>query len=299
MFQAARLRAAVFRNRLRGGFYDSRATGRRLWTYLYGASYVHGSNQRRWRLGALCQSALEDNAGNLYGTTELGGEDEGSHRLWLHREPFSRLPRTRQRRFFTPSRAQTENVAPMMTVLTPSAALITDGSGNLYGTTDEKVAIPNAATAAVVGDAELCSRSRPAALNRCSTRSWARAPAPFLAAVFSWARMAIFTAQPAKAGRRNASMAAGSCLSWQPDGTETVLHAFTAGDKDGSSPDANVITDNAGNLYGTTGKGWRNGVFGRRLRHGVQRRRRAARAKVCSSAFKGGKKMAQPSRGPG
>ncbi len=37
-----------------------------------------------------------------------------------------------------------------------------------------------------------------------------------------------------------------------PDGTETVLHAFTSGTSDGANPVWGVIEDKSGNLYGTT-----------------------------------------------
>lgn len=39
-----------------------------------------------------------------------------------------------------------------------------------------------------------------------------------------------------------------------PDGTETVLHTFTGG-KDGGQPEASLIRDRAGNLYGTAASG--------------------------------------------
>jgi uncharacterized repeat protein (TIGR03803 family) len=43
----------------------------------------------------------------------------------------------------------------------------------------------------------------------------------------------------------------GTVFSLAPDGTETVLHSFTGG-SDGSYPQAGLIADDAGNLYGTT-----------------------------------------------
>jgi uncharacterized repeat protein (TIGR03803 family) len=45
-----------------------------------------------------------------------------------------------------------------------------------------------------------------------------------------------------------------------PLGTETVLHAFEANGKDGFSPEASVILDAKGNLYGTTHLGGSGGV---------------------------------------
>jgi len=46
-----------------------------------------------------------------------------------------------------------------------------------------------------------------------------------------------------------------------PDGTENVLHSFARG-KDGAEPEAGLISDNAGNLYGTTGAGGSSGCNG-------------------------------------
>ena len=42
-------------------------------------------------------------------------------------------------------------------------------------------------------------------------------------------------------------------------GHETVLYSFTGG-ADGGGPDAGVIRDSAGNLYGTTYAGGKNNV---------------------------------------
>lgn len=42
-------------------------------------------------------------------------------------------------------------------------------------------------------------------------------------------------------------------------GTETILHSFAGGTTDGAQPDAGLIMDSAGNLYGTTADG---GTYG-------------------------------------
>jgi uncharacterized repeat protein (TIGR03803 family) len=50
------------------------------------------------------------------------------------------------------------------------------------------------------------------------------------------------------------SKGCGTVFKLAPDGTKTVLHAFSGG-HDGALPQAGVIADAAGNLYGTTGDG--------------------------------------------
>jgi uncharacterized repeat protein (TIGR03803 family) len=44
-----------------------------------------------------------------------------------------------------------------------------------------------------------------------------------------------------------------------PSGKETVLHNFYGYPADGAQPNAGVITDGKGNLYGTTAEGGTNG----------------------------------------
>ncbi|HEY3778762.1 MAG TPA: choice-of-anchor tandem repeat GloVer-containing protein [Rhizomicrobium sp.] len=53
----------------------------------------------------------------------------------------------------------------------------------------------------------------------------------------------------------------GTVFKLAPDGTETVLHAFTA-QYDGSGPYGGLIVDAAGNLYGTTATGGSDGCGG-------------------------------------
>jgi uncharacterized repeat protein (TIGR03803 family) len=50
----------------------------------------------------------------------------------------------------------------------------------------------------------------------------------------------------------------GTVFRLAPDGTETVLHSFEGGTDDGGVPEAGVIADYAGNLYGTTYGGGAN-----------------------------------------
>ncbi|HEY2444829.1 MAG TPA: choice-of-anchor tandem repeat GloVer-containing protein [Rhizomicrobium sp.] len=49
-----------------------------------------------------------------------------------------------------------------------------------------------------------------------------------------------------------AEQGCGAVFKLAPDGTETIPHFFTGKNGDGSNPSAGLISDSAGNLYGTT-----------------------------------------------
>ncbi len=51
----------------------------------------------------------------------------------------------------------------------------------------------------------------------------------------------------------------GTVFKVTPTGSETVLYSFTGG-SDGANPEAGLIADASGNLYGTTANGGSNGV---------------------------------------
>lgn len=51
----------------------------------------------------------------------------------------------------------------------------------------------------------------------------------------------------------------GTVFELAPDGTETVLYAFTGANGDGALPNGTLIADEAGNLYGTTNFGGADG----------------------------------------
>jgi uncharacterized repeat protein (TIGR03803 family) len=54
----------------------------------------------------------------------------------------------------------------------------------------------------------------------------------------------------------------GAVFMLAPNGVETVLHSFTGSPGDGAVPEAGLIRDGAGNLYGTTGSGGQSGCSG-------------------------------------
>jgi uncharacterized repeat protein (TIGR03803 family) len=51
------------------------------------------------------------------------------------------------------------------------------------------------------------------------------------------------------------TMGSGTAFELMPDGTETVLHSFLLSDGDGVNPEAGLVMDDRGNLYGTTSGG--------------------------------------------
>jgi uncharacterized repeat protein (TIGR03803 family) len=93
----------------------------------------------------------------------------------------------------------------------------------------------------------------------------------------------------------------GSAAGWgvvfklSPGGTETVLHAFTGG-SDGANPQASLLGDRFGNLYGTTTRGGAS-VSGCNVGCGVVFKLSPAWAETVLHAFTGGSDGALPLAG--
>jgi uncharacterized repeat protein (TIGR03803 family) len=127
----------------------------------------------------------------------------------------------------------------------PPAGLILDGAGNLYGMTvnsgyggagygvafklapDGALTVLHAFTAGSGGYSPTGGLLLDGAGNLYGTTAYGGTPPPY---------------------------GHGVAFKLAPDGTYTVLHAFTAG-SDGYSPTGGLIADGAGNLYGTAGGG--------------------------------------------
>jgi uncharacterized repeat protein (TIGR03803 family) len=190
-----------------------------------------------------------DAAGNLYGTTSGGGA-QGNGVV------FKLAP--------NPDGTWTESVLYSFTGGTdgsnPEAGLIFDAHGNLYGTTSQ-----GGPTSAVCGVG--CGAVFKLARNADGT--WAESVLHSFTggADDGWGSHAglIFDATGTLYGTTSAGggtkCSGGGCgtvfkLARNPDDTwtESVLHSFTGG-ADGNSPQAGLIFDAAGNLYGTTNTG--------------------------------------------
>ena len=88
----------------------------------------------------------------------------------------------------------------------------------------------------------------------------------------------------------------GTVFKLTPDGKETVLHAFAAGD-DGSGPYGGLIADGVGNLYGTTVSAGSDGCGGSQFGCGTVFRINAAGKEKILYAFGGGTDGAYPLAG--
>jgi uncharacterized repeat protein (TIGR03803 family) len=199
-----------------------------------------------------------DSAGNLYGTTQVGGEGRGGTVFEL--SPVS-------------GGQWTETILHSFTYnhgadgIYPYAGLVFDAAGNLYGTT-------------LNGGGGYCTDSE-GYRDGCGT-VFELSPA----AGGGWSETILHEFGKAKDGANpagglivdaagnlygttlygginsNGINSSGTAFELLPSGgswVETVLHNFNSSSSDGSSPAAGLIFDAAGNLYGTTSVGGAQG----------------------------------------
>jgi uncharacterized repeat protein (TIGR03803 family) len=132
----------------------------------------------------------------------------------------------------------------------PDAGLIFDTNGNLYGTTASGGAQYRGAlyelTAAGTEKILYSFGSQPDGSD------------PYAGLIFDEAGNLYGTTSYGGASKCSNAYVCGTVFELTADGTETILHSFGGGygDKaDGTDPQAGLIVDNAGNLYGTTAYG--------------------------------------------
>lgn len=137
----------------------------------------------------------------------------------------------------------------------PRAALVADKSGNLYGTTQNG------------GDLTLCSQQGcgtvfeiapgggQSVLHVFEGKNQGDGSLPYDALILDKDGNLYGTTV---GGGGNSSL--GTVFKLAPDGTETILHAFTGSNHgDGSAPSAGLVRNGGGNLYGTTIAGGNSG----------------------------------------
>jgi uncharacterized repeat protein (TIGR03803 family) len=146
--------------------------------------------------------------------------------------------------------------------LMPSANLITDPAGNLYGTTYEGgsgVSGPCNVSCGVAFELSPTANGTMETVlyNFCSVANCADGANPVGALVRDPAGN--LYGVTVNGGEHNNCVDSDGCgvvfeLTPNPDGTwtETVLHSFTGAEDAGENPAAGLVLDSAGNLYGTT-----------------------------------------------
>ena len=191
--------------------------------------------------GALPYAGLViDGAGDLYGTTELGGA------IGLG-VVFKQVGGTETVLYsFCAQSGCTDGAKPW-------AGLILDAAGNLYGTT--QTGGNNVEPGTVFGGGvvfKLAPDGTETVLyNFCAQSGCADGVHPYAGLVMDAAGNLYGTTY------QGGSKGNGVVFKLAPNGTETVLHTFCeqSGCTDGALPRAGLATDAAGNLYGTTSAG--------------------------------------------
>jgi len=210
---------------------------------------------------------IEDASGNLYGTTNLGGTgDTLVNGAYAYGTVFRLAPRgsgydyTVLYNFCPPS-----DTALCNDGAAPNATLIEDASGNLYGTT----VLGGAGTHALECDGIGCGTvfklspngsgyTETVLYSFCSQggSNCTDGAYPYGAALTEDASGNLYGTTSSGGVNSCDSPGCGTVFELSPGGngyTESVLHSFDH--SDGSGPDAGLIEDASGNLYGTTSSG--------------------------------------------
>lgn len=195
---------------------------------------------------------VEDKAGNLYGTTTIGGAGCGNRYSTGCGTVFEVAP------------DGTETVLHAFAGgndgFSPRAGLILDKAGNLYGTTTEG----GGAGCEYYG----CGTVFKIAPDGTETVLYAFAGGndgeePEAGLIED--KAGNFYGTTAMGGgtgcQQIALLGCGTVFKLTPDGTETVLYSFTGKNGDGDLPLAGLIRDKAGNFFGTTTQGGGNGCL--------------------------------------
>ena len=191
---------------------------------------------------------IMDEAENLYGTTPVGGaNDRGT--------VFELTPGGRETVLYSFC-AQTSCVDGS----TPLAALIVDKRGNLYGTTAAGGANNLSFPGGVGTVFELMPNgTETLPYSFCAQTNCTDGATPTAGLIMDKAGNLYGTTF-----HGGGTSGDGTMFELTPGGTETVLYSFCAQTNcaDGALPQAGLIMDKAGNLYGTTVQGGANNFLG-------------------------------------
>jgi len=240
------------------------AQGREIVLYNFSASGADGAHP--------FASLIQDNAGNLYGTTEFGGASD--HGTVFELTPSSPGGPYIETVLYSFGGCPTTGCGPGSDGANPYAGLVSDSAGNLYGTT---------ISGGVHGGGTVfeLTPSPGAAYTETLLHSFAGCPnagcgigadgaSPYSGLILDSAGNLYGTTSGGGTSTKCAS-ACGTVFELTPSSpggpyVETVLYSFTGcpntgcgPGSDGMDPRAGLILDKAGNLYGTTESGGASG----------------------------------------
>jgi uncharacterized repeat protein (TIGR03803 family) len=179
---------------------------------------------------------IEDSAGNLYGTT---GDDADNGTA------FKLTPDGTKTKLHTFTGKGGDGFLPL-------GGLIEDEAGNLYGTTQY------GGTGGTYGDGTVFEiapdGTETVVYSFCSQGDCIDGANPSAGLLSDKARNLYGTTVYGGGTGCDDGSGCGTVFELAPDGTETVLHAFTGG-RDGAAPLASLLRDKTGNFYGTTSVG--------------------------------------------
>ena len=184
---------------------------------------------------------VRDGSGNLYGTTPNGGAGTAGTVFKVGADGTTTVLYSFAATTTTDGR-------------TPYAGVILDNAGNLYGTTVDGGANGGA------GAAYSLSAAGKETLLHSFGGTTGDGLNPYASLLRDSAGNLFGTTRAGGSYGAGGTRRGGTVFALSPSGTETILYSFgAAGASDGTSPQASLIMDSAGNLYGTTASGGAHG----------------------------------------
>jgi uncharacterized repeat protein (TIGR03803 family) len=225
---------------------------------------------------------IMDGSGHLYGTTELGGAHNGgtvfeltpnaARTKWTETVLYSFCEHPPPFVVSRPGAVPQRHRRDCIDGWSPYAGLIMDGSGHLYGTTYAGGAHGGGVVFELTPNAARTKWTETVLYSFCAEApNCADGSHPYAGLIMDGSGHLYGTTS--EGGARAGVWGGGVVFELTPNAartkwTETVLHSFPrcvqgscAGD-DGSSPEAGLIMDGSGHLYGTTNQGGTLGEVG-------------------------------------
>jgi uncharacterized repeat protein (TIGR03803 family) len=188
---------------------------------------------------------IMDASGNLYGTTTVGGISNCAP-YYSCGTVFKLAPDGTETVLYTFCK-QTNCTDGA----NPYGGLIEDGAGNLYGTTSRGGANNDGTVFKVAANG-----TETVLYSFCSRANCSDGGVPYSGLIQdAGGNFYGTTVSGGSVAGTCRNDGCGTVFKLAPDGTETVLHAFSGYPGDGRAPYAGVIADSSGNLYGTTYNG--------------------------------------------